>query len=53
MPDEAIDQLEREMRAGPAYAIQGSFLFAPLRRHPRFEALLGRLGLGGGPKLGG
>jgi hypothetical protein len=27
-------------RAGPAYGIKGSFLFAPLREHPRFQALL-------------
>jgi hypothetical protein len=27
-------------RAGPAYSIKGSFLFAPLRGHPRFQALL-------------
>lgn len=48
MPDQAVDQLERavEMRAGPAYAIKGSFLFASLRGHARFEALLRRLGLG-------
>jgi hypothetical protein len=27
-------------RTGPAYGIRGSFLLAPLREHPRFQALL-------------
>ena len=46
--DRAIDLLERAVaeRAGPAYAIKGSFLFAPLRTHPRFQALLRRMNLG-------
>jgi TolB-like protein/Tfp pilus assembly protein PilF len=55
MPDEAIDQLERavEMRAGPVYAIRGSFLFASLRGHPRYKALMERLGLGEDAELPG
>jgi tetratricopeptide (TPR) repeat protein len=46
--DRAMDLLERAVaeRAGPAYAIKGSFLFAPLRTHPRFQALLRRMNLG-------
>lgn len=40
--DRALDWLERAVaqRAGPAYSIKCSFLFAPLRAHPRFRALL-------------
>jgi serine/threonine-protein kinase len=40
--DRAIDLLERAVaeRTGPAYGIKGSFLFAPLREHPRFQGLL-------------
>jgi TolB-like protein len=40
--DRAMDHLERAvaLRAGPAYSIKGSFLLAPLRDHPRFQALL-------------
>ncbi len=40
--DRAIDLLERAVaeRSGAAYGIKGSFLFAPLRAHPRFQALL-------------
>jgi adenylate cyclase len=43
--DRAMDLLERayEGRAGAVYALQGSFLFAPLRSHPRFEQLLDKL----------
>lgn len=43
--ERAIELLERafEERAGAIYAIKGSFLFAPLRDHPRFQALLARL----------
>lgn len=45
--DRAIDLLDSALRErhGPLYAIRGSFLFAPLRGHPRFQALLGRMGL--------
>jgi TolB-like protein/Tfp pilus assembly protein PilF len=40
--ERAMDYLERAVaeRAGPAYSIKGSFLLAPLRAHPRFQALL-------------
>jgi len=43
----AIDCLEQafEQRAGAVYGIKGSFLFAPLRSHPRFVALLRRMHL--------
>jgi len=43
----AIDLLEVavEERAGGAYGIKGSFLFTPLRAHPRFVALLRKLNL--------
>jgi serine/threonine protein kinase/tetratricopeptide (TPR) repeat protein len=43
----AIDCLERtyEERAGSVYAIKGSFLFRPLREHPRFQALLRKMNL--------
>lgn len=53
-PEAAIEYLEQavEMRAGPVYAIRGSFLFASLHEHPRFQALLRRLRLGEGPELG-
>jgi serine/threonine protein kinase/tetratricopeptide (TPR) repeat protein len=45
--DRAIDCLEQafEQRAGAVYGIKGSFLFAPLRGHPRFVALLRRMHL--------
>ena len=45
--DRAIEQLERAVRtrSGPAYGIKGSFLFAPLRQHPGFLALLRELKL--------
>ncbi len=45
--DRAVDCLERafEQHAGAVYGIRGSFLFAPLRSHPRFEALLRRMHL--------
>jgi serine/threonine-protein kinase len=45
--DRAMDYLERafEQRAGAVYGIKGSFLFAPLRSHPRFVALLRRMHL--------
>jgi serine/threonine-protein kinase len=46
--DLAMDWLERayEERAGGVYGIKGSFLFASLRDHPRFRALLEKMNLG-------
>jgi hypothetical protein len=46
--ERALDMLERafEERAGAVYGINGSFLLAPLREHPRFQALLARMNLG-------
>lgn len=46
--DRAIDYLEQayEQRSGSVYGIRGSFLFAPLRSHPRFKALLQKMNLG-------
>ncbi|HEX6616084.1 MAG TPA: protein kinase [Gemmatimonadales bacterium] len=43
----ALDYLERawEERAGALFGVKGSFLFRPLRRHPRFQALLRRMNL--------
>jgi eukaryotic-like serine/threonine-protein kinase len=45
--DVAVDWLERayEERAGSIYGIKGSFLFAALRGHPRFVALLRKMNL--------
>jgi serine/threonine-protein kinase len=45
--DRALDLLERAVadRTGPTYGIKGSFLFIPLRGHPRFEALLRTMNL--------
>jgi adenylate cyclase len=45
--DRAMDLLERafEERIGPVYGLKGSFLFAPLRPHPRFQALMARMNL--------
>jgi serine/threonine-protein kinase len=45
--DAAIDCLERafERRSGGIYGVKGSYLFAPLRGHPRFQALLRRMNL--------
>jgi serine/threonine-protein kinase len=45
--DDAIDCLEQafEQRAGSVYGVKGSFLFAPLRDHPRFVALLRKMNL--------
>jgi serine/threonine-protein kinase len=45
--DAAMDWLERayEERAGAVYGIKTSFVFAPLRGHPRFTALLKRMNL--------
>ena len=43
--DHAMDCLEQavDRRSGPVYGLKGSFLFAPLREHPRFVALLKRM----------
>lgn len=45
--DRAMDLLERAVadRTGPTYSIKGSFLFAPLRGHPRFRALMRSMNL--------
>ena len=45
--DRAMDWLERAIaeRTGPAYSIKGSFLLAPLHKHPRFRALLRKMNL--------
>ena len=45
--DAALDLLERayEERAAAVASIKGSFLFANLRPHPRFRALLRRMNL--------
>jgi serine/threonine-protein kinase len=46
-PERALDLLERafEERAGSLYGVKGSFLFASLRSHPRFQALLRKMNL--------
>ena len=43
-----MDWLERayQERAGAVYGVKGSFLFAALRGHPRFRALLRKMNLG-------
>lgn len=43
--ERALDLLERafEERAAAIYGVRGSFLFAPLRSHPRFKSLLERM----------
>jgi hypothetical protein len=45
--ERALDYLERawEERAGALFGVKGSFLFRPLRHHPRFQALLRRMNL--------
>jgi serine/threonine-protein kinase len=45
--DRAMDLLDTafEQRAGAIYGVRGSFLFEPLRSHPRFQALLRRMNL--------
>jgi serine/threonine protein kinase/tetratricopeptide (TPR) repeat protein len=45
--ERAMDCLERahESGDGPVYGIKGSFLLTPLRQHPRFLALMKRMGL--------
>jgi serine/threonine protein kinase/Flp pilus assembly protein TadD len=46
--DKAMDWLELAVRerTGATYGIKGSFLFIPLRTHPRFRALLEQMKLG-------
>ena len=45
--EHAMDWLERAVaqRTGSAYGIKGSFLFVPLRTHPRFRTLLRQMNL--------
>lgn len=45
--DRALDLLEQAVnqRTGPTYSIKGSFLFRPLRTHPRFRALMQSMNL--------
>ena len=45
--DRAIDLLTdaKRTRTGPTFGVGGSFLFAPLRPHPRFRALLREMNL--------
>jgi hypothetical protein len=45
--DDAMDCLEQAeaKRSGSIYGVKGSFLFKPLREHPRFVALLERMRL--------
>ncbi len=45
--DRALDYLERAVadRTGPTYSIKASFLFVPLREHPRFKALMRTMNL--------
>jgi serine/threonine-protein kinase len=45
--ERALDFLERayEERTGAVFGIKGSFLFTPLRSHPRFIALLRKMNL--------
>ena len=45
--ERAMDWLERacEERAGGVFGVKGSFLFAPLRGHSRFQALLRKMNL--------
>jgi hypothetical protein len=42
-----MDQLEKayQERSGGGWGIKGSFLFTPLRSHPRFIALLEKMNL--------
>jgi TolB-like protein/Tfp pilus assembly protein PilF len=45
--ERALDELERafDSGSGAMFGLKGSFLFAPLRGHPRFTALLKRMRL--------
>lgn len=45
--DRAMDHLERafDVGSGSVFSVKGSFLFTPLRDHPRFTALLKRIRL--------
>jgi TolB-like protein/Tfp pilus assembly protein PilF len=45
--ERALDHLERAVvdRTGPTYSIKGSFLFVPLREHPRFGVLMRAMNL--------
>jgi tetratricopeptide (TPR) repeat protein len=45
--DKAMDHLEKafEQRSANIYGIKGSYLLAPLREHPRFQALLRKMNL--------
>lgn len=45
--DRALELLEQTVtdRSGMPYALKGSFLFTPLRNHPRFQALLRTMNL--------
>ena len=53
--DRALDLLEQTLaeRGGAVYGVQGSFLFASLREHPRFKQLVARMQATGGIALGG
>ena len=45
--DIAVDLLEQayEQRSGAIHGVKGAFLFAPLREHPRFMALMRKMHL--------
>jgi eukaryotic-like serine/threonine-protein kinase len=45
--EKALDLLEEayETRSGAIYGVRGSFLFEPLRSHPRFKAILRKMNL--------
>jgi serine/threonine-protein kinase len=45
--EKAVDLLEEayESRSGAIYGVRGSFLFEPLRSHPRFKAILRKMHL--------